>query len=191
MSQHAAPVKKNAVDSSSTYNGETDPVKKNAVDSSNTYNDETDPVKKNAADSCSHGLMEQMALLGLSKVSAALADCSTQVELPALAVGLLNRLRHLLEKLTSVASVRHSPLLWRLLIWAASLLTSRLEAKDAAEELKTVLYRAIQVMQRCSQFVRDINNVYFRMCPGTRHYTLTLPSTSIVGASYIRQHQRR
>ena len=133
-------------------------------------------LEKNVADSCSHGLMEQMALLGLSKVSAALADCSTQVELPALAVGLLNRLRHLLEKLTSVASVRHSPLLWRLLIWAASLLTSRLEAKDAAEELKTVLYRAIQVMQRCSQFVRDINNVYFRMCPGTRHYTLTLPS---------------
>jgi len=101
-------------------------------------------LEKNVADSCSHGLMEQMALLGLSKVSAALADCSTQVELPALAVGLLNRLRHLLEKLTSVASVRHSPLLWRLLIWAASLLTSRLEAKDAAEELKTVLYRAIQ-----------------------------------------------
>jgi len=99
-------------------------------------------LEKNAADSCSHGLMEQMALLGLSKVSAALADAST--ELPALAIGLLNRLRHLLERLTTVASVRHSPLLWRLLIWAASLLTSRLDAKDAAEELKTVLYRAIQ-----------------------------------------------
>ena len=38
-----------------------------------------------------------------------------------------------------------APLLWRLLIWAASLITSRLDPKDASEELKTVLYRAIQV----------------------------------------------
>ena len=53
-------------------------------------------LEKNAADSCSHGLMEQMALLGLSKVLATLADAST--ELPALAVGLINRLRHLLER---------------------------------------------------------------------------------------------
>ena len=102
-------------------------------------------LEKTAADSCSHGLMEQMALLGLSKVSAALSDVTSNAELPALAVGLLNRLRHLLEKLTTVSSVRHSPLLWRLLIWAASLITSRLDPKDAAEELKTVLYRAIQV----------------------------------------------
>ena len=89
--------------------------------------------------------MEQMALLGLSKVSAALGNDPSSSELPALAIGLLNRLRHLLERLTTVASVRHSPLLWRLLIWAASLITSRLDAKDTAEELKTVLYRAIQV----------------------------------------------
>lgn len=100
----------------------------------------------NKAESFSPGLLEVMAALALSGVSTSLSadTSSSSSELPALCVGLLHRLRHLLERLTVVPSVRHSPLLWRLLLWTASLLTARLPPKEAAEELKTLLYRAIQ-----------------------------------------------
>jgi len=101
-------------------------------------------------------LLEQVCRLGLTKFIQVL-DPDQPGQLPALGLGFLNRLAHLLERQTRMVGVRHSPLLWRLLMWTTSVLNSKKNisedgdsfkavkhSSEACESLKTVLYRAIQ-----------------------------------------------
>lgn len=99
-------------------------------------------------------LVEQVSRLGLTKFIKVL-DPASPGELPAIGLGFLNKLHNLLEFLTTLPTIKHSPLVWRLLLWTTSVLNSGAHSKEACEILKTVLYRAIQDVPWCKGLYLD------------------------------------
>jgi len=101
-----------------------------------------------------YSLVEQVTKLGLTKFVKVL-DPDNPSELPAIGLGFLNKLHNLLEFLTSLPTIRHSPLVWRLLLWTTSVLSSGDHSTEARESLKTLLYRSIQDVPWCKGLYMD------------------------------------
>jgi len=99
-------------------------------------------------------LVEQVSRLGLTKFIKVL-DPDNPGELPSIGLGFLNKLHNLLEFLTTLPTIKHSPLVWRLLLWTTSVLNSGAHSTEACESLKTVLYRAIQDVPWCKGLYLD------------------------------------
>ena len=99
-------------------------------------------------------LVEQVTKLGLTKFVKVL-DPDNPSELPSIGLGFLNKLHNLLEFLTTLPTIRHSPLVWRLLLWTTSVLSSGAHSTEACESLKTLLYRAIQDVPWCKGLYLD------------------------------------
>ena len=99
-------------------------------------------------DKVNHKLVEEILRLGLTKFVKVLdRDCPGQ--LPCVGLGFLNKLHNLLEFLVKLPTVRHSALVWRMMLWTTSILQSD------AESLKTMLYRAIQDVAWCKALYVD------------------------------------
>eukprot|EP00092_Neocalanus_flemingeri_P030332 GFUD01032927.1.p1 GENE.GFUD01032927.1~~GFUD01032927.1.p1 ORF type:complete len:1231 (+),score=335.13 GFUD01032927.1:198-3890(+) len=99
-------------------------------------------------------LVEQVSRVGLTKFIKVL-DPDNPGELPSVGLGFLNKLHNLLEFLTNLPTIKHSPLVWRLLLWTTSVLNSAAHSTEASESLKTVLYRAIQDVPWCKGLYLD------------------------------------
>jgi len=99
-------------------------------------------------------LVEEVTKLGLTKFVKVL-DPDNPGELPVIGLGFLNKLQNLLEILISLPNIRHSPLVWRLLLWTTSVLSSGAHSTEAREALKTLLYRSIQDVPWCKGLYLD------------------------------------
>jgi len=99
-------------------------------------------------------LVEEVTKLGLTKFVKVL-DPASPSEVPVIGVGFLNKLHNLLELMISVPGIRHSTLVWRLLLWSTSVLSTRAHSTEAREALKTLLYRAIQDVPWCKALYLD------------------------------------
>jgi len=95
-----------------------------------------------------HLLVEQVLKITLTKFVKVL-DPETPSQLPCIGLGFLNKLHNLLEYLVTLPSVKHNPLVWRLLIWTTSILNSDMDS------LKTIPYRAIQEVAWCKALYLD------------------------------------
>jgi len=115
-------------------------------------------------------LLEQVCRLSIEKFLQVVDPNSVDSSLLSVhGLGFINRLSQLLEKQTKLVGVRHSPLLWRLLIWAQSVIQSsqgkgieddelgkrKIHSSQQCDALKTVLYRAIQDVPWCKALYMD------------------------------------
>jgi len=102
----------------------------------------------------SYYLSETVARIALSNFVKVL-DPDMPQNISPIGLGFLNKLHNLLEYLISLPKIKHSPLIWRLMLWTTSILSNETPSTEACEELKTVLYRAIQDVPWCKALYLD------------------------------------
>eukprot|EP00088_Acartia_fossae_P047886 TRINITY_DN5204_c0_g1_i4.p1 TRINITY_DN5204_c0_g1~~TRINITY_DN5204_c0_g1_i4.p1 ORF type:complete len:479 (-),score=98.43 TRINITY_DN5204_c0_g1_i4:306-1694(-) len=108
-------------------------------------------------------LIEEACRISITKFLAVFNDETSSQDISPTGCGFLYKLSNLLERCVSQPGLRNSPLIWRLLLWCASIqmtTSSSRHRTDASEEqsredLKVLLYRAIQDVPWCKALYLD------------------------------------
>jgi len=99
-------------------------------------------------------LIEEACAISLDKFMSVLNPDNPQA-ISALGYGFLYKLSNLLERCVTKPVLKHSPLIWRLLLWCVSIESLRKDSKVGCENLKVMLYRAIQDVPWCKALYMD------------------------------------
>jgi len=99
-------------------------------------------------------LIEEACEISLAKFLRVL-DPNNPQDIPALGYCLLYKLSNLLERCVSKPFLKNNPLIWRLLLWCVSIESLRKDSKIGAENIKVMLYRAIQDVPWCKALYLD------------------------------------
>jgi len=99
-------------------------------------------------------LIEEACEISVTKFLGAL-DPDNPMDISAFGYSFLYKLSNLLERCVTRPFLKHSPLIWRLLLWCASIDCLRRDSKIGCENIKVMLYRALQDVPWCKALYLD------------------------------------